>query len=1332
MGVLFGFLFLPAIVGAQHPQLPIHIKESGFPFYERYTPDIYGQDPFNNVIVQGDNGLLYIGNKGLLIYDGSNWDYLSLPNKGRVMSLAKDRNGKIYVGGNGELGYLDTDSMGNLKYVSLLEHLDAKHRENLAVWQLQATPQGVFFNGLNVLLRWKDDAFTAWPVAAGQSIRTSYADQKLYVQILHSGKGLHVLEKDTLRPLKNGARYNDSPIRFILPFKENQVLIGTNSRNLELYDSGTITPFKTEADDFLTKNILGRATRLRGGNFAIATLSDGLVVIDTFGRQLLRATDDTLSSSMIVDIFQDREGNLWIATSFGITKLNYRNTAYSKIGHEVNVRGWGQKANRFKGRMVLGTEAGLFVQDSSVQRTPSFFKIGNSQFRIHDLIVFKDQLLVAGERGIYELKEQTLQLLQKCNPLSLKRSKLNDSKVLIGTTKGLMTMEQRNGQWQFNMPIPQIKEEIYTVIEMTNGNLWLGTNFSAAYQVSFQNRQRALQLESPQIARFDSKNGHPNDVLYQYKIDNQVYFSAKYYKKMYRFNKKEQKFYEDGTLASKLGFPGETVFVEAVDNYGTILFSIKNDSENPIQYLALKQKTGTYIKKSIAKEYIASLLLFYDPLNNVAWFAGKKGTFRYDLNIVQQEQKQSKTIIRKVGYQTDSILFGGYKVQVSEGGPSLPHAQNNFSFNFSNPSFFNEFSNTYQYRLDGYDENWSSFSTANRKEYTNLPKGTYTFRVRSKNSQGNLGEPASYHFKILSPWYLRWWAYTLYLAMIMGTVLMLWKWKSTRLTRKNYALENLINERTGELAEKNSLLLSQTNRLKELDSMKTRLFANISHEFRTPLTLIKGPIDALESSNDQILTTSNVRMIRRNADRLLKLVNQLLDLSKLDNGKLKLNPSEGDIFKCIRSAASSFSSHAAQRGMDYQVKVPSTFLWVAFDRDKLEKIMYNLLSNAFKFTNDGAAVKIAAVYKEASLHIKVTDYGQGIAPEGLGHIFNRFFQMDDSYTREKQGSGIGLALTKELVELMQGEIYVESELGKGSSFKVVLPMEEIKSHKAVFDQSISKSASLLETPPITAIRRSVPSAIHANKILIVEDNEDMRFFIEEQLKETYEIIEATNGEQGLEKAIELVPDLIITDVMMPKIDGITLCKRLKSDRITSHIPIIMLTAKAGVENKIVGLEMGADVYLTKPFNGKEVKVRVKNLILERAKLRKLFGTKATIVPSAITVNSMDEAFLKRVLRLLEEQHRNPDFGVPQMQMELGISKTQLHRKLKSLTDHAPGELMRNFRLKRAAQLLEGQSDNVSQIAYAVGFNSLSYFTKCFKELYGVSPSAYKNAQKPPL
>ena len=386
------------------------------------------------------------------------------------------------------------------------------------------------------------------------------------------------------------------------------------------------------------------------------------------------------------------------------------------------------------------------------------------------------------------------------------------------------------------------------------------------------------------------------------------------------------------------------------------------------------------------------------------------------------------------------------------------------------------------------------------------------------------------------------------------------------------------------------------------------------------------------------------------------------------------------------------------------------------------------MSNAFKFTPEKGVVTITANCQNNRLEVVVTDNGMGISEEQLPRIFDRFYQSDSSATREQEGTGIGLALTRELVTLLEGTISVKSKTGEGSAFEVILP---VTLEKGELEESAADLIPAMEQNTYPDKKSSTAKSTRpagSSIVLIVEDNTDMRSFIRKQLETGHEILESVNGEEGLAAAVERIPDLIITDLMMPRMDGIELCRRLKTDERTSHIPVIMLTAKAGQEHKIEGLETGADDYLIKPFDRTELLVRVKNLIAQREALRRKFGQQVFLQPRNISITGTDEKFISKVMAVLEEKYSDEHFGVPEMQRALAMSKAQLHRKMRALTDRAPGEFLRQYRLQRAAQLLRHKSGNVTEIAFATGFGSHAYFSRFFRELYNQSPSEFVASQ----
>jgi signal transduction histidine kinase/DNA-binding response OmpR family regulator len=527
----------------------------------------------------------------------------------------------------------------------------------------------------------------------------------------------------------------------------------------------------------------------------------------------------------------------------------------------------------------------------------------------------------------------------------------------------------------------------------------------------------------------------------------------------------------------------------------------------------------------------------------------------------------------------------------------------------------------------------------------------------------------------------------------------------------------------------NELKIAQA-KLQEIDHLKSRFFVNISHEFRTPLTLILGQIESVMSGNIEIKEKGKLQVANRNARRLLTLINQLLDLSKLESGSMELKAEQHNIVAYLKSLFYSFESLAESQKISLIFESEYENIPVVFDPDKMEKIFYNLISNAFKFVSSDGEVKVCLNIINSNVEIRIKDSGIGISSDRLHHIFDRFYQVDGSATRKHEGTGIGLALTKELIGLHNGNISVNSTEGKGSEFILQLPLGDFKMEKEKVNKL--QPAELLKknnfSVPVTEEKIPEMDSPVSDKIaiiLIVEDNFDVRNYIRELLETEYRVIEAANGTEGILNARDEIPDLIITDVMMPEMDGFQFSKQIRNDEKTSHIPIIMLTAKAGLDDKIAGLETGIDAYITKPFSAKELKVRAKNLIYQRKELRKRFSKSTFIKPSEVSVDSIDQIFLQKVIDKIEANIENEKYNVEKLSDEVNMSISQLNRKLNALVDQPAGQLIRSLRLQRAADLLTQNTGNVAEICYKVGFNDPGYFTKTFKKQFGVSPREYK-------
>lgn len=678
-----------------------------------------------------------------------------------------------------------------------------------------------------------------------------------------------------------------------------------------------------------------------------------------------------------------------------------------------------------------------------------------------------------------------------------------------------------------------------------------------------------------------------------------------------------------------------------------------------------------------------------------------------------------------------------------ENEQKFSHSENFCVIRFSGISFKDPEGLQFRYRLIDTDTAWQEPTSQRTVAFGSLQPGTYTFEVQAITADGTRSDaPASLAFTILPPWYLSPWTIGLY--VIFGTlfVFLYTKIRTRKLEQRSHELERIVAERTGEVVAQRNRLHEQAERLREIDVQKSHFFANISHEFRTPLTVILGHLDRL-MHKDGVQHLRDYTVMDRNARRLLHFINQLLDLSKIEAGGMTLRAANTDIVAFVKRTTASLTSYAQHKGIDLTFNGASpdsagqSPVFAHFDHDKIEKVLVNLISNALKFTPHGGSVDISlssghAVEDVQCVEISVKDTGTGIPASKLPYVFDRFYQVEDYSRPGYEGTGIGLALVKELVELHHGSVAVQSTDGEGTTFTVRLPLgsAHLDEGEIVKDDDRIETHDLKVYPDLETLIPEEPVVSETSdesRVLVVEDNADLRNFIREQLTEEYTIIQADNGRDGVRKAEDFMPDLIISDIMMPEMDGYKLCRAIKTNEKTNHIPVILLTAKATTENKLEGLESGADDYLMKPFNPQELQVRVRNLIQIRKQLREKFSSEMLLKPTEVTVPSQQKVFLERVTAIIENHLAEEEFSVETLAAEIGMSRSQLHRKLKALTNKGPNELIRSFRLQRAAELIRKDAGSLAEIAYQVGFGSQAYFTRSFGEEFGMSPSEYRKS-----
>lgn len=638
---------------------------------------------------------------------------------------------------------------------------------------------------------------------------------------------------------------------------------------------------------------------------------------------------------------------------------------------------------------------------------------------------------------------------------------------------------------------------------------------------------------------------------------------------------------------------------------------------------------------------------------------------------------------------------------------NLSYNQNDISFKYNALHFSDPEKNQYQYRLKPIDNEWTDAGFERSARYFNLPPDDYTFEVKASNRDGVWNEtPETVTFTIKPAWWTTWWAYLIYISLFAF------------LTERLYRFQ---------LSKK--MVSSESRRLKEINQLKNTLFTNITHEFRTPLTVIKGMTGSIKSNleNKHLDDLENsLEMIDRNSDGLLHLVNEMLDLAKIESGKMELQLEQADIIPFIKYLCESFNSLAEENQVSLTIYSELDTLIMDFDANKLTSVISNLLSNATKFTPEYGKIIVhikQIIQKEKTfLFIKIKDSGIGISNQELPYIFNRFYQADATTIRKNEGAGIGLALTKELVEVMHGTIEVKSTLNKGSEFSIMLPVTRkstVSKNTEINNLSHSylSHSSSIHTEQILEINSELPL------VLIIEDNMDVAFYLKTCLLNKYETIHAVNGIVGIEMALEKIPDIIICDVMMPGKDGFEVCTTLKSDERSDHIPIIILTAKVTIEDRLTGLSHGADAYLAKPFNKEELFTRLDQLVTLRKKLiSKIHKDGFNTLLKNRTKNPKLQ-FLQKVVKIIHKNIDNAKFGSAELAKNLFISDSQIYRKIRAITGKSTAVFIRSIRLKYAKELLSNTDKTVSEVAYEAGFNDPSWFSRAFKNEFGASPSS---------
>lgn len=1097
----------------------------------------------------------------------------------------------------------------------------------------------------------------------------------------------------------------------------------------------------------LSSSVVTHIVQDSNGLLWVATDHGGVTLIDKKNnfktRYLLNDPKDpkSLSQNSITALYKDDNGIIWLGTyKQGVSYLNSNILKFPYYHHELsNVNSLQyDDVNRFVedryGNIWIGTNGGGLIYFDRKNNTFKQYlhnpndKNSLSNNVIVSLCIDHNNMLwigtYLGGLNSFDGKKFTRYRHSDSDSLSLADDKVweifedSEQNLWVGTLgSGLDLFDRKANRFKHY----QVKEGrqnvlssnyISSIIQDKKGNLWIGSDIGLTV---FEKNKT-----TPVFYRHTSENKSlSTDNVISLLQDSKGRIWVGTGEGLNLFNEQTKNFQ---VFTTSNGLPDNIILNILEDNHqtlwistpnglcsatpqekenGTSLFIVNYDETNNLQNrefndnAAIKTRTGELLFGGPSGFNIINPDKIEKPSNNPKIvFTGLQ---IFNNNIEPGTIVNDRVLLKESLSQLQNI--------------DLKYKENVFSIEFTSLDFAHSTRDKYAYMLQGFNPDWL-YANGNQRQvtYTNLDPGHYTFKVKVLNGNGLWSNVKTLQINIRPPFWRTPLAYIIYALIAIGLFLL-----ARRITLERIHMRFEVQQQRREV-----------ERAHAIEQLKTKFFTNVSHEFRTPLSLIISPLDKIIRQATDEEQKKQLNLVQRNAKRLLNLVNQLLDFRKMEVQEIKLHPSIGDIVAFSKDISHSFTDVAEKKNITFSFSSNIDSLEIYFDKDKIEKILFNLLSNAFKYSHDGGTVNINLTYtkpvdneSDGTIAIEVKDTGIGIPANMHDKIFERFFQTDVPQSMVNQGTGIGLAITKEFVKLHNGIITVKSEPEKGTCFKVLLPAKKIYEASA---RTATTSTPAEDTEQLLSDAGGKTGK--KQTIMIVEDNEDIRFYLKDNLKAHYRVEEAVNGKEGWEKIKQLNPDLVVSDIMMPVMDGIELARKIKNETLTSHIPIILLTAKGSEEKQLEGFNLGVNDYMTKPFTFEILASRIKNLLAQQKLLQKRFQKQIEVNPEEVTITPVDEKFLKQALEIVEKYMDKPEFSVEEFSTEMYMSRVTLYRKIVSLTGKTPLEFIRSVRLKRAAQLLAKSGMSVAEIAYEVGFNNPKHFTKFFKEEFKVLPSLY--------
>lgn len=1274
-----------------------------------------------------------------------------------VVCMLEDKRGDIWFGTGTGLTFYDGDRF--------IHYTESEGFEDVTVRDIFEDSNGdLWFGTTGGLIRYERDSlagrfikYTEDHGLLGNHILSIGEDKRGYMWF-GSDKGLVRYDGTNFTQYTTASGLISDIVNAIFKDSRGDIWFGTNN-GVSRYDGDVFINYSNN-DQVLQGGVYSIVEDKRG-DIWFGT-DQGVFHYETKlgrGRLTQFTQDDGLSNSRVRCIVEDSEGNLWFGTGGGgANRLNNNGFVHFTTSEGLTDNGVVFIIEDKDGTLWYGTDKGL-----NRYQGDSFIHYTTREGLLHNDVRcgLKDQqgrMWFGTAAGIsrfdgYAFTNYTIQQgLPDDNIISL----MEDSNgwFWMGTGKGVCHFNPQNMHddmlW-ITRKDGLLNNRVYDLLEDQEGNIWMASESGLT--------RYAPRAGGGTITNYTKANGLLNDYVSTLMEDSEgkLWIGTKGGLNLFNEQLKGDQFI-DYTVVDSLG--NNMIWSIVEDRKKNIWVSTEKGITlmKPREEAGTKDKPGFYFNSfdkndGLKRLDFAANSVWLDQQNRIWW--GSEGATMLDLSKFELATQPPRNLhLTHIEINQEFVDFRNlehgpanrdlpFYEALSQGFDSvmayynypvymdLPHKLDHLTFHFSAIAWDRPHRVEYQYYLEGLEETWSARSREPLVDYRNLSFGHYTFKVRALGDSGVWSEPLEYPFHIRpAPWW-SWWAWTIYVLLLLGVF-----YVPFYLVKKRWKLKSQL------IAEK-----EKSDRVQRRESFRSRLYTNLTHEFRTPLNVILGMAEQIESNPARYLN-EGVDLIQRNGNKLLRLINQLLDLAKLEDQSLQLHPQRGNIISYLHYYTDSFKPYARKKNLSLSFETNVQKVITDYDPEQVGHIMTNLISNAVKFTPSGGFITVRLDRQSDTLIIEVADTGIGIAEDNIDRIFKRFYQVDASTTRPGEGTGIGLAHTFELVKLMKGDIGVESQVGLGTTFRVSLPihileMEDLlvydQEPAGVLEQKVKILAPDLSGPEI--IEPDIPPTsdeLELPRVLIVEDDHDTMTHLVSCLADKYQIDLANNGQMGLDKALETIPDLIISDVMMPEKSGYDLCSILKNDDKTSHIPIILLTAKADIESKIKGLATGADAYLYKPFKKKELLVRLEVLMDKQRKLFAHFSKKFEkgIVyeanePETITseIPEVEDQFVERVRKIVAENYHQDSFSLMNICEEIGMSRSQLYRKMKALIGISPSDFIRKYRLEKAKILLETTDMNASQVAYATGYKDLPHFSKSFSEEYNIQPSSVGKKSK---